>query len=118
MKFWTAERKTTSCFAAIFVMVAILSWVSVHGFSSMNHDFDVAVDSTARKIHLAGDINMAVSDMLTADRSVLLYAHEKNVTGVKAANKLFADRVALIDKDVTELKPLASSDEVSLRVCR
>jgi two-component system sensor histidine kinase/response regulator len=111
MKFWTVEQKITSCIAAIFVMVAMLSWVSVHGFSSMNQDFGVAVDSTGRKIHLAGEINMAVGDMLSADRGVLLYTHEKNVNGVEAANKLFADRVALIDKDVTELKPLASSDD-------
>lgn len=111
MKFWTAERKITSCFAAIFVVVVILSWVSVHSFSLMNNDFSFAVDSTARKIYLAGDINMAVSDMIAADRGVLLYKHEKNAAGVKAANKLFADRVALIDKDVAELKPLASSDE-------
>ncbi len=111
MKFWTIERKITSCFAAIFVMVAILSWVSIHSLSSMNYIFGVAVDSTARKIWLAGDINMAVGDMLAADRGVLLYTHEKNPYGVEASKKLFADRVVLIEKDVAELKPLVSSEQ-------
>ncbi len=111
MKFWTVERKIALCFAAIFVMVAMLSWVSVHSFSSMNENFGVAVDSTARKIWLAGDINMAVSDMIAADRGVLLYTHEKNVAGVEASKKLFAGRVALIERDVAELKPLVSSEE-------
>jgi len=111
MNFWTVERKITSCFAAIFIMVAIQSWMSVRGLSSMNRNFEVAVDSTARKIWLAGDINMAVSDMLAADRGVLLYTHEKNAAGVEASKKLFTDRVALIEKDVAELKPLASSQE-------
>lgn len=111
MKFWTVEKKITSCFAAIFIVVAILSWISVNGFSSMNRNFETAVDSTARKIWLAGDINMAVGDLIAADRGVLLYTHEKNPDGVADAKRLFVARVALIDKDVAILKPLASSDE-------
>jgi hypothetical protein len=36
--------------------------------SSMRDNFGGAVDSTARQIRLAGDINMTVSDLLAADR--------------------------------------------------
>jgi len=77
----------------------------------MRDTFGVAVDSTARKIRLAGDINMAVSDMLAADRGVLLYTHEKNAAGVAASERLFADRVALLNRDAVELRPLVSSEE-------
>jgi PAS domain S-box-containing protein len=111
MKFWTVERKITSCFAAIFIMVAMLSWISIRGLSSMNDNFGAAVDSTARKIWLAGDINMALADLLAAERGLLLYSHEKNAAGVEAGRKLFANRVVLIENDVAELKPLASSDQ-------
>jgi PAS domain S-box-containing protein len=92
-------------------MVAMLSWVSVHFFSSMNDNFGAVVDSTARKIWLAGDINMAVSDMIAADRGVLLYTHEKNAAGIEASRKLFSDRVVLVEKDVAELNLLASGEE-------
>lgn len=111
MKSWIAEQKITSCFAAVVIMVAILSWISVLGLSSMNRNYEMAVDSTAQKIRFAGEINRAVSDMIAADRSVLLYTHEKNTAGVEAAKKLFSDRAGLIEKDVAELKPLVSSDE-------
>jgi PAS domain S-box-containing protein len=111
MKFWTVEHKTTSCFAAIFIMVAMLGGVSVHSLSSMKDSFGVAVDSTARKIWLAGDIDMAVSEMIAADRGVLLYTHERNVSGVEASKQLFANRAVLIKRDVAELKPLLSSEE-------
>ena len=111
MKSWAVERKVIFCFASILTMVVIQSVGSVHNLSLMQRSFDVAVDSTARKIWLAGDINMAVSDMIAADRGVLLYTHEKNAAGVEASKKLFVDRVVLIERDAAELKPLAASDE-------
>ena len=111
MKLRKVEHKITACFVAILLVIGIQSWVSVHSLAAMNHNFSVAVGSTARKIWLAGDINMAVSDMIAADRGVLLYTHEKNATQVEASKKLFADRVVLIERDIAELKPLISTEE-------
>src|ERR1017187_8175074 len=111
MSVWTIEQKIESCFAAMFFTVVILSGVSVHDTSSVDRSFGVAVDSTARKTWLAGDINMAVGDMLAADRGILLYTNEKDATGVETAKKLFANRTVEVERDAAELKLLASNDE-------
>jgi len=111
MKPRKVEHKIIACFAAILLVIGVQSWVSVHNLAAMNDNFAIAVDSTARKIRLAGDINMAVSDMIAADRGVLLYTHEKNSAQVEASKKLFADRVVLIERDIAAIKPLISGQE-------
>jgi PAS domain S-box-containing protein len=105
------EQKLTSCFALVLGMIAILSWTAFHGLSSMNDRFDVAVDVTAKKIGLAGEINMAVGDMLAAQRGMLLYTTSKNASEVTKSKKLFADRVVMIQKDITELGPMLSTNQ-------
>jgi PAS domain S-box-containing protein len=111
MGFRKVEQKIIACFAAILLLIGIQGWLSVHRLAAMNDNFNIAADSTVRKIWLAGDIKMAVSDMIAADRGVLLYTREKNATQVEASKKLFADRVVLIERDIAELKPLISSAE-------
>ena len=109
MKSLSIEQKITACFAVIVFMIAVLSWVSLYGLSSMRDRFQVATDVTAKKIGLAGEINMAVGDMLAAQRGMLLYSTWANASRVSESQKVFADRVALIDKDIDELRPLLPS---------
>ncbi len=97
-----------ACLAAILIVTAMLGVVSNSILSGISGTFETAVNSTARKLWLAGDINMAAGDMLAAQRGILLYADARDV----ASNvKLFDTRSAQVDRDAAELMSLSVNDE-------
>ena len=104
MKKLGAEPKLMACLAAILLMMAMVVAASYSVLSQVNRTFEVAVNSTARKLRLAGDINMAAGDMLAAQRGILLYADAQEV----ASNvKLFDSRSVQVDRDAAELRSLS-----------
>jgi diguanylate cyclase (GGDEF)-like protein/PAS domain S-box-containing protein len=107
MRKLAAEPKVMACMAAILLMMAMLGVASYLILSRVNKTFEIAVNCTARKLWLAGDINMAAGDMLAAQRGVLLYADAQEV----ASNvKLFDIRSVQVDRDAAELKSLSAND--------
>jgi diguanylate cyclase (GGDEF)-like protein/PAS domain S-box-containing protein len=108
MKKLAAEPKLIACLAAILLMMAMVGVASYSVLSGVNRTFETAVNSTARKLWLAGDINMAAGDMLAAQRGILLYTDAQEV----ASNvKLFDTRSVQVDRDAAELKSLSINDE-------
>ena len=108
MRKLAAEPKLMAWMAAILLMMAMLGVASYSVLSRVDKTFEIAVNSTARKLWLAGDINMAAGDMLAAQRGILLYADAQEV----ASNvKLFDIRSVQVDRDVAELKSLSINDE-------
>jgi diguanylate cyclase (GGDEF)-like protein/PAS domain S-box-containing protein len=108
MRKLAADRKLMACLAAILIVTALLGVVSNYVLSGINRTFETAVNSTAQKLWLAGDINMAAGDMLAAQRGILLYPDAQEV----ASNvKLFDLRSMLVDRDAAELKSLSVNDE-------
>ena len=104
MKKLGAEPKLMACLAAILLMMAMVAAASYSVLSQVNRTFEIAVNSTARKLRLAGDINMAAGDMLAAQRGILLYADAQEV----ASNvKLFDSRSVQVDRDAAELRSLS-----------
>jgi diguanylate cyclase (GGDEF)-like protein/PAS domain S-box-containing protein len=108
MKKLAAEPKLMACMAAILLMMAMLCVASYSVTSRVNKTFEIAVNSTARKLWLAGDINMAAGDMLAAQRGMLLYTDAQEV----ASNvELFDTRSVQVDRDAAELQSLSVDDE-------
>ncbi len=108
MKKLAAEPKLLACMAAILLMLAMLCVVCYSVTSRVNRTFEIAVNSTARKLWLAGDINMAAGDMLAAQRGILLYA---NTPESDADLQLFKVRSAQVDRDAAELRSLLVDPE-------
>src|SRR6202453_1771850 len=103
-----AEPKLMACMAAILLMLVMVGVASYSVLSGVNRTFEVAVNSTARKLWLAGDINMAAGDMLASQRGILLYSDAQEV----ASNvKLFDIRSVQLDRDAAELRSLSVDDQ-------
>ncbi len=100
------ENTLMACMAAILLVMAMLGVVSYSVLSRVNRAFEVAVNSTARKLQLAGDINMDASDMLAAQRGVSVYANT-----AEANMQRFDLRSAQIDRSVAEMKSLSMNPE-------
>jgi diguanylate cyclase (GGDEF)-like protein/PAS domain S-box-containing protein len=108
MRKLAAEPKLMACVMAILLMTTMLGMGSYLVLSRVNKTFEIAVNSTARKLWLAGDINMAAGDMLAAQRGILLYVDAQ----VVASNvKLFDIRSVQVDRDAAELKSLSVNDQ-------
>ena len=107
MKKLAGEPKAMACMATILLMMAMLGVASYSVLSRVDKTFEIAVNSTARKLWLAGDINMSAGDMLAAQRGILLYADAQEVA---ADVKLFDIRSEQIDRDAAELKSLSVED--------
>jgi diguanylate cyclase (GGDEF)-like protein/PAS domain S-box-containing protein len=108
MRKLAADRKLMACLAAILIVTAMLGMASNYVLSGVSRTFETAVNSTAQKLWLAGDINMAAGDMLAAQRGILLYTDAQEV----ASNvKLFDLRSMQVDRDAAELKSLSVNDE-------
>jgi diguanylate cyclase (GGDEF)-like protein/PAS domain S-box-containing protein len=108
MRKFAAEPKLMACVVAILLMTTMLGVGSYLVLSRVSKTFEIAVNSTARKLWLAGDINMAAGDMLAAQRGILLYVDAQDV----ASNvKLFDIRSVQIDRDAAELKTLSVNDQ-------
>jgi diguanylate cyclase (GGDEF)-like protein/PAS domain S-box-containing protein len=88
--------------------MAMVGVASYSVLSVINRTFEIAVNSTARKLWLAGDINMAAGDMLAAQRGTLLYA---NTPEAEADLRLFEVRSALVNRDAAELRSLSVNQE-------
>ena len=108
MKRLEADRKLMAYLGAILLMMAMVCVASHSVLSGINGTFEIAVNSTARKLWLAGDINMAAGDMLAAQRGILLYSDAQEV----ASNvKLFDIRSVQVDRDAAELRSLSVDDK-------
>jgi diguanylate cyclase (GGDEF)-like protein/PAS domain S-box-containing protein len=110
MKKLAADHMLMACLAAILIVTAMLGAISYSVLSQVNQTFEIAVHSTARKLQLAGDINMDAGDMLAAQRGVSVYT---NTTEANMAR--FDLRSAQIDRATAELKSL-SVDHQELQI--
>jgi diguanylate cyclase (GGDEF)-like protein/PAS domain S-box-containing protein len=108
MRKLAAESKGMACMAAILLMMAMMGVASYSVLSRVDKAFEVAVNSTARKLWLAGDINMAAGDMLAAQRGILLYPE---TWGVQSNMLLFQVRSSQVDRDTAELRLLSPNQE-------
>ncbi len=109
MRKLAADRKLMACLAAILLMMAMVGVASYSVLAGINRTFEIAVNSTARKLWLAGDINMAAGDMLAAERGILLDADD--APGARDNLQLFETRSAQVDRDAAELRSLSVDDE-------
>ena len=108
MKKLEADRKLMAYLGAILLMTAMLGAVSYYVLSHVNKTFETAVNSTARKLWLAGDINMSAGDMLAAQRGTLLFTDDAEI---KSNAELFDTRSAQVDRDAAELRSLSADRE-------
>jgi diguanylate cyclase (GGDEF)-like protein/PAS domain S-box-containing protein len=112
MRKLAADHMLMTCLAVILLMTAMLGGVSYSVLSQVSKTFEIAVNSTARKLSLAGDINMAAGDMLAAQRGIVLYT---DASEVQYNVQLFDIRSEQIIRDTAELKSLSvNRDELKI----
>jgi methyl-accepting chemotaxis protein/methyl-accepting chemotaxis protein-1 (serine sensor receptor) len=108
----TMGKKLMLSFGAVLAVVVFLSVAALSAISSLKTRFDDTAGKTARKIVLVDNINTAVSNMLAAQRGLIVMRYAKDFERAGTAREMFRKNVDAINKDLEEMRPLVVLPEV------
>jgi methyl-accepting chemotaxis protein len=115
----TIGRKLFLAFGAALALTLILSFVALQSFSSLDGQVKQLVGTEHRKLYLAGAINTAMSDIIAAERGVLLRAYMNDYVTVekyKAQELEAADRLNRCLSEIVALLETREGRQLATRI--
>ena len=106
----TIGKKLFGSFGACVALTLIVGGTSLWLISDLGASLKKTVNSTARKQLLAADIDMGESDLLAAERGILLRAMTKEAALVAHYNQDFQNAASTMKKDIDEMRPLIETE--------
>jgi methyl-accepting chemotaxis protein len=102
----TIGKKLLWSFGGMLALLATLSYASLSAAGSLKGLFDVAVQKTAQKIIFSGELDTATSDMLAWQRSLILYAFEKDTAMMAQSRDRFQKAYQAATHSLDGIRPL------------
>jgi len=99
-------KKLGLCFAAMLIMVLGLGFAFLSSIGTVNAELDTAINSTAKKIDLIGQIQVAIGEMRAGQRGLIAFSMMKDASKVEMAKGGFAKGSAAIEELVGQVRPL------------
>ncbi|MFZ0593652.1 MAG: methyl-accepting chemotaxis protein [Bryobacteraceae bacterium] len=107
----TIDTKLMTGTAAMFVLAAVVGISGLMFQRAFKKQVDTLSGVTIRKVLLANTIAMANSEMISAQRGMILAAFAKDNAELASYQTTFKQNVDLIQKSVDEIKPLLQKEE-------
>ena len=107
----TIGRKLLLSCGAMVAVALVLGLTSLRSISSLNSALATATHETASTLEHASELNILASDMLAAQRGMIVYAFAKSTAGVQDARRLLEQSADRWDRVVADLKPVVRSEE-------
>lgn len=107
----TIGHKLLAAAAAMFLLMAILGYVGLDAIGTFKKEFDTAVDQTVRKIALADALVTAQSEMVSAQRGIILGAFAKDTSEVETYKQAFLHDRDAMQAAIVEIRTLAPRPE-------
>jgi methyl-accepting chemotaxis protein/methyl-accepting chemotaxis protein-1 (serine sensor receptor) len=98
--------KLTIGFGAMLLFSCILSLGSLAALSGSKNRFDTAVNQTARKLELLGDIDASQKELFSDQRAVILYTFAKDAPHREQFRQEFDRDLAALRLALSALRPL------------
>ena len=111
MKSMTIDKKLFSAFGAALAVTLVIGCLSFQGFSSIGAQVTKLIRVNARKLYLAGDINTAMSDVISGERGILVRAFMKDYATIEKYKAQQTQTFARLKKDTDEFALLVETDE-------
>jgi len=102
----TLGTKLMACAAAMLALTMLVSYSGLSSISTFKQQFDKAADKTVRKIQLADAIVAANSEMVSAQRGVILAAFSKDQAELNKYRQAFNEDVQNLRSSLAEMNPL------------
>jgi methyl-accepting chemotaxis protein/methyl-accepting chemotaxis protein-1 (serine sensor receptor) len=106
---WTLGKKLFACFGvtgAIALALGIVSWISM---DAMRADMERLSQTYTRARYLAGRIDIAATDTISASRGVLLSAMLQDEAGAKSQISAYREALQRVGNYTKEVRPLLTS---------
>jgi methyl-accepting chemotaxis protein/methyl-accepting chemotaxis protein-1 (serine sensor receptor) len=107
----TIGKKLYLTFGAALVLTLAVSAVALNGIATLGGMNDTLGNVKTKKRFLSSDLNTAMSDMLAAERGILVRAYMKDKATMEQYNQNFADSVARAKRAMTAIGALSDSAE-------
>lgn len=102
----TIGKKLMLSFGALLALMLGLAYSSLSSTGTLSAELDTAVNKTAKKIEIAGQIQTAVSDMRVGQRGLILFSMLKDTPKIEMAREAFRTGSARIEKAMVEIRPM------------
>ena len=100
-----------ACAAATLLLTIILGYTGLSSGSAFKEKFDIAVDNTVRKVLLSEAIVYENSEMISAQRGVILAAFAKDSAEGEKHKQAFRKSADAIRSSVNEMRPMVKNSE-------
>jgi methyl-accepting chemotaxis protein len=107
----TIGQKLIASFAAMLLVTLVLGVASLTAVHELSSRLDTAINKTTKKIELIDAVSNARSDMLAAQRGVIMFTYAKSTAGAGRAKHLFESAADGWAKSVSEIRPLLVTAE-------
>lgn len=108
---WTIGKKLFAGYLALFGVSLVLGIASLLAISSISGMLENAINSTTKKLVYAADISEAGSDMLAAQRGVLLYKALDNPAAYEQSRRLGETALQRWRSGIDGMRPLLVTAE-------
>ncbi|MGD0298772.1 MAG: methyl-accepting chemotaxis protein [Bryobacteraceae bacterium] len=89
----------------------VLGVFALNAISNLSSRLETAINKTTRKIELIDTVSSSRSDMLAAQRGVVMFTFGKSPEGAEKAKRLFESAGQRWAESLSELRPLLVTDE-------
>jgi len=107
----TIGKKLIASFAVMQVLTLLFGISSLTAIGSLSGSLDAVVNVTTRKIELTDAVSTARSDMLAAQRGVIMFTFGKSPEGVEKAKRLFESAAGRWASLLSDIRPLLVTEE-------
>ncbi len=102
----TIGKKLMAGTGTLFVLTAVLGYSGLSSLGNFKKQFDRAIDETVRKVILVDSIITANSEMISAQRGIILAAYGKNWAKLETYKQDFEGNTRIIEKSLAEYESL------------
>ncbi len=107
----TIGKKLMAGTGTLFVLAAVLGYSGLSSLSSFKKQFDRAIDQSVKKVILVDSIITANSEMISAQRGIVLEAYGKNGAKLEKYKRTFEENNRVIEKSLNEYESLIHRDD-------
>ena len=107
----TIGKKLTASFAAMALLMLILSYCSLSAIVKVGGLLDAVVNQQSKKLETVGAITTDLAKLRTAQRGVILYTSAKDRARVETNKRLFETVKADLQEKLAALRPLLVTEQ-------
>jgi phosphoglycerate-specific signal transduction histidine kinase len=107
----TIGRRLFGAFGAALALTLILGFVALQSFSSLDGQVKKIVGTEQRKLYLVGAINTAMSDIVAAERGILLRAYMNDYVTVEKYKGQELEAADRLRRSLAEIMTLLETNE-------